>query len=55
MEIEWLPNGGVKTVLCPRSLTRVFEGRKERRVVQHSRGDALEVLRPMEARYRRRW
>lgn len=32
MEIEWLENGGVKTVLGPRSLTRVFEGRKGRRM-----------------------
>lgn len=32
MEIEWLPNGGAKTILGPRSLTRVFEGRKGRRM-----------------------
>ncbi|XP_052187179.1 clavaminate synthase-like protein At3g21360 [Diospyros lotus] len=32
MEMEWLPNGGVKTILGPRSLTRVFEGRKGRRM-----------------------
>ncbi|XP_031387499.1 clavaminate synthase-like protein At3g21360 [Punica granatum] len=32
MEIEWLPNGGAKTILGPRSLTKVFEGRKGRRM-----------------------
>lgn len=32
MDVEWLPNGGVKTILCPRNLTRVFEGRKGRRM-----------------------
>ncbi|XP_009596840.1 clavaminate synthase-like protein At3g21360 [Nicotiana tomentosiformis] len=32
MEMEWLPNGGVKTILGPRYLTRVFEGRKGRRM-----------------------
>ncbi|KDP29349.1 hypothetical protein JCGZ_18270 [Jatropha curcas] len=32
MDMEWLPNGGVKTVLGPRSLTRVFDGRKGRRM-----------------------
>ncbi|PIN00442.1 hypothetical protein CDL12_27054 [Handroanthus impetiginosus] len=32
MEVEWLPNGGVKTMLGPRTLTRVFEGRKGRRM-----------------------
>jgi alpha-ketoglutarate-dependent taurine dioxygenase len=32
MEMEWQPNGGVKTVLGPRNLTRVFEGRKGRRM-----------------------
>ncbi|KAK3041298.1 hypothetical protein RJ639_001400 [Escallonia herrerae] len=32
MDFEWLPNGGVKTILGPRSLTRVFEGRKGRRM-----------------------
>ncbi|KAI3452979.1 hypothetical protein Pfo_009642 [Paulownia fortunei] len=32
MEMEWLPNGGVKTILGPRSLTRVFDGRKGRRM-----------------------
>ncbi|KAL3501639.1 hypothetical protein ACH5RR_036088 [Cinchona calisaya] len=30
MDFEWLPNGGVKTVMGPRSLTKVFEGRKGR-------------------------
>ncbi|KAF8040202.1 hypothetical protein BT93_B2436 [Corymbia citriodora subsp. variegata] len=32
MEVEWLPDGGLKTIICPRSLTRVFEGRKGRRM-----------------------
>lgn len=32
MEIEWLPNGGAKTILGPRPLTRVFPGRKGRRM-----------------------
>ncbi|KAJ8774612.1 hypothetical protein K2173_017058 [Erythroxylum novogranatense] len=32
MDMEWLPNGGVKTILGPRALTRVFEGRKGRRM-----------------------
>ncbi|KAF2310922.1 hypothetical protein GH714_018550 [Hevea brasiliensis] len=32
MDMEWLPNGGVKTILGPRPLTRVFEGRKGRRM-----------------------
>ncbi|CAL9128978.1 unnamed protein product [Musa textilis] len=32
MNIEWLPNGGVKTILGPRPLTRVFPGRKARRM-----------------------
>ncbi|KAL0380721.1 UNVERIFIED_CONTAM: Clavaminate synthase-like protein [Sesamum angustifolium] len=32
MDMEWLPNGGVKTILGPRSLTRVFDGRKGRRM-----------------------
>ncbi|KAI3467150.1 hypothetical protein Pfo_023813 [Paulownia fortunei] len=32
MEMEWLPNGGVKTILGPRTLTRVFDGRKGRRM-----------------------
>ncbi|MBA0592965.1 clavaminate synthase-like protein At3g21360 [Gossypium raimondii] len=32
MDLEWLPNGGVKAVLGPRSLTRVFDGRKGRRM-----------------------
>ncbi|KAK6134019.1 hypothetical protein DH2020_032237 [Rehmannia glutinosa] len=32
MDVEWLANGGIKTILCPRTLTRVFEGRKGRRM-----------------------
>ncbi|KAH6798635.1 hypothetical protein C2S51_035119 [Perilla frutescens var. frutescens] len=32
MDVEWLANGGVKTILGPRCLTRVFEERKERRM-----------------------
>ncbi|KAF8389813.1 hypothetical protein HHK36_024332 [Tetracentron sinense] len=32
MDMEWLPNGGVKTVLGPRSLMKVFDGRKGRRM-----------------------
>ncbi|KAG1346927.1 clavaminate synthase-like protein [Cocos nucifera] len=32
MDMEWLPNGGVKTILGPRPLTRVFPGRKGRRM-----------------------
>ncbi|XP_061339294.1 clavaminate synthase-like protein At3g21360 [Gastrolobium bilobum] len=32
MEIEWLPNNGAKTILVPRRLTQVFEGRKGRRM-----------------------
>uniref|UniRef100_A0A2C9VR35 TauD/TfdA-like domain-containing protein n=2 Tax=Manihot esculenta TaxID=3983 RepID=A0A2C9VR35_MANES len=32
MDVEWLPNGGVKTILGLRPLTRVFEGRKGRRM-----------------------
>ncbi|GFZ21316.1 hypothetical protein Acr_29g0004780 [Actinidia rufa] len=32
MEMEWLPNGGVTTILGPRPLTRVFDGRKGRRM-----------------------
>ncbi|XP_065852867.1 clavaminate synthase-like protein At3g21360 [Euphorbia lathyris] len=32
MEMEWQEDGGVKTVLVPRALTRVFEGRKGRRM-----------------------
>ncbi|MCD7452546.1 hypothetical protein HAX54_017375 [Datura stramonium] len=32
MEMEWLPNGGVKTILGPRCLTKVFDGRKGRRM-----------------------
>ncbi|KAF5467605.1 hypothetical protein F2P56_011838 [Juglans regia] len=32
MDMEWLPNGAAKTILGPRSLTRVFDGRKGRRM-----------------------
>ncbi|XP_057801737.1 clavaminate synthase-like protein At3g21360 isoform X1 [Salvia miltiorrhiza] len=32
MEMQWLAEGGVKTILGPRPLTRVFEGRKGRRM-----------------------
>ncbi|KAH6797907.1 hypothetical protein C2S52_022461 [Perilla frutescens var. hirtella] len=32
MDVEWLANGGVKTILGPRCLTRVFEERKGRRM-----------------------
>ncbi|KAF3432582.1 hypothetical protein FNV43_RR27322 [Rhamnella rubrinervis] len=32
MDMEWLPNGGVTTTLGPRTLTKVFEGRKGRRM-----------------------
>ncbi|XP_042445317.1 clavaminate synthase-like protein At3g21360 isoform X1 [Zingiber officinale] len=32
MDMEWLADGGVKTILGPRPLTRVFPGRKERRM-----------------------
>ncbi|KAA8532753.1 hypothetical protein F0562_032786 [Nyssa sinensis] len=32
MDMEWLPNGGVKTILGPRALTKVFDGRKGRRM-----------------------
>ncbi|KAF0899433.1 hypothetical protein E2562_019545 [Oryza meyeriana var. granulata] len=32
MEVEWLPDGGVKTILGPRKLTRVFPGRRGRRM-----------------------
>ncbi|KAJ6290228.1 hypothetical protein OIU78_026028 [Salix suchowensis] len=32
MEMEWLPGGGVKTILGPGSLTEVFGGRKGRRM-----------------------
>ncbi|CAK9144229.1 unnamed protein product [Ilex paraguariensis] len=32
MDMEWLPDGGVKTILGPRSLTKVFDGRKGRRM-----------------------
>ncbi|GMP58756.1 hypothetical protein CsSME_00022317 [Camellia sinensis var. sinensis] len=41
MDMEWLPNGEVKTILCPRPLTRVFEGRNGRKgVVQYHGWDA---------------
>ncbi|XP_050225102.1 clavaminate synthase-like protein At3g21360 [Mercurialis annua] len=32
MDMEWMEDGGVKTVLVPRPLTRVFDGRKGRRM-----------------------
>ncbi|KAF4356852.1 hypothetical protein F8388_019511 [Cannabis sativa] len=32
MEMEWLPNGGVKAILKSRGLTKVFEGRKGRKM-----------------------
>ncbi|XP_044948580.1 clavaminate synthase-like protein At3g21360 [Hordeum vulgare subsp. vulgare] len=32
MDVEWLQDGGVKTILGPRTLTRVFPGRKGRRM-----------------------
>lgn len=32
MDMEWLPNGGVKTILCPHRPTQVFDGRKGRRM-----------------------
>jgi len=32
MDVEWLENGGVKTILGPRALTKVFEGRKGRKM-----------------------
>ncbi|XP_077244030.1 clavaminate synthase-like protein At3g21360 [Tasmannia lanceolata] len=32
MDMEWQPNGAAKTILGPRSLTRVFPGRKERKM-----------------------
>ncbi|KAK6921794.1 TauD/TfdA-like domain [Dillenia turbinata] len=32
MDVEWLPNGAAKTILGPRSLTKVFDGRKGRRM-----------------------
>ncbi|CAB4295544.1 unnamed protein product [Prunus armeniaca] len=32
MDVEWLPDGAIKTILGPRSLTKVFDGRKERRM-----------------------
>ncbi|KAL0424800.1 UNVERIFIED_CONTAM: Clavaminate synthase-like protein [Sesamum radiatum] len=38
MDMEWLPNGGVKTILGPRSLTRVFDGRKGRRMWFNTHG-----------------
>ncbi|KAJ6312476.1 hypothetical protein OIU77_014077 [Salix suchowensis] len=32
MDLEWLPGGGVKTTMAPRALTKVFDGRKGRRM-----------------------
>ncbi|KAJ1289310.1 hypothetical protein BS78_02G154400 [Paspalum vaginatum] len=32
MDLEWLPDGSVKTILGPRTLTRVFPGRRGRRM-----------------------
>ncbi|XP_076895589.1 clavaminate synthase-like protein At3g21360 [Bidens hawaiensis] len=32
MDVEWLENGSIKTILGPRPLTKVFEGRKRRRM-----------------------
>lgn len=32
MDVEWLQDGGVRTILGPRTLTRVFRGRKGRRM-----------------------
>ncbi|KAL0000236.1 hypothetical protein SO802_019838 [Lithocarpus litseifolius] len=32
MDLEWLPNGAVQATLGPRSLTKVFDGRKGRRM-----------------------
>ncbi|KAM3693590.1 hypothetical protein ACJW31_08G179200 [Castanea mollissima] len=32
MDLEWLPNGGAQATLSPRSLTKVFDGRKGRRM-----------------------
>ncbi|KAL6846344.1 hypothetical protein ACP4OV_023792 [Aristida adscensionis] len=32
MDLEWLPDGSVKTILGPRTLTRVFPGHKGRRM-----------------------
>jgi hypothetical protein len=32
MDMECLPNGSAKTILGPRSLTKVFDGRKGRRM-----------------------
>ncbi|KAF8711620.1 hypothetical protein HU200_029074 [Digitaria exilis] len=32
MDLEWLPDGSVKTIMGPRTLTRVFPGRRGRRM-----------------------
>ena len=32
VSFSWLPNGGIKTILGPRCLTKVFEGRKGRKM-----------------------
>ena len=32
MDLEWLPDGSAKTILGPRTLTRVFPGRRGRRM-----------------------
>lgn len=32
MDVEWLPNDTVKTILGPRCLTKVFDGRRGRRM-----------------------
>ena len=32
MDVEWLPDGGVKTIIGPRPLTRIFPGRRGRRM-----------------------
>ncbi|KAM4097383.1 hypothetical protein ACJW30_08G177500 [Castanea mollissima] len=32
MDLEWLPNGAAQATLSPRSLTKVFDGRKGRRM-----------------------
>lgn len=32
MDVEWLPNGAMKTILGPRCLTKVFDGRKGRKM-----------------------
>lgn len=32
MEVEWLSDGSMKTILGPRSVTKVFDGRKGRRM-----------------------